>query len=218
MLTCSKCGEEVRWGRRHDQLAYWHREDKDHFPLFGKLLQPGEWEQIAARHHSRGGHDRDGNEVETAPAELEPVEVPCTPLPLAGKRSVHQVVDDLGETLEVREERVEIAGRTVVIPGGARALVNQVQKADGWELRRFTYARGPFVSAKSQSLGVSDSFVVGFAAPVVDGRRWYGVASWRTPDGGDPQVLFGWRITPARTVDPIGVAALKTWIKEFPDG
>lgn len=212
-LTCAKCGQEVRWGRRHDRLAYWHREDVDHFAAFGKLLQPGEWEAISSAHHSRGDYDREGNESEAAQTEIPPVEVGCTPLPLAGKRAMY--VED---GMEIREERIEIAGRRVVIPGGARALVNAVQKADGWEVRRFTYARGPFISAKSQSLGISDSFVVGFVSPVLDGGRWSGVASWRTPDEGDPQVLFGWRIALDRTVDAIGVAALKTWIKETEHG
>lgn len=94
------------------------------------------------------------------------------------------------------------------IPGGCKQIVNLAVKS-GWERRRLTYARGPYVGGKGEVLSISDSIVLGVRGPQVASARRFAVASWR-----DGKFDFGYigstdqpRATKASSKE------IKAWIK-----
>jgi hypothetical protein len=99
-----------------------------------------------------------------------------------------------------------------LVPGGVRTVVNLIAKS-GWELRRLTHARGPYVGAKGDVLSTSDTIVLG--AREVDGDRC-AVASWR--DGKFDFSYLG-IIKPGVVVvehGPANATEMKSWIKGVP--
>lgn len=38
--TCSRCGEEVRYGTREGVTGWLHRGEVDHLPIFGQIFTP----------------------------------------------------------------------------------------------------------------------------------------------------------------------------------
>jgi hypothetical protein len=79
---------------------------------------------------------------------------------------------------------IEIACHAVepkdeIVPGGVRTITNLLAKR-GWELRRLTHARGPYIGAKGEALSISDTIVLGAVGPrSLDGKVLRAVASWR---------------------------------------
>lgn len=120
-------------------------------------------------------------EVEEVEA-LPPVEVPCHPVP----------------------------PKDGLIPGGARTILNLLPK-HGWELRRLTHSRGPYVGSK-KVLGISDSIVLGAVGPRgLDGVARVAVASWR-----DGKYDFGYIGTAEEgklVTEKANATELKDWIK-----
>lgn len=172
--TCYSCGEEIRFGTRHGQLAWWHRDDVDHRPAHGKPVGRETYLQMLANHHSIG--------VDEATVEskvIEPIEVYSTPL----------------------------TGDEPVVPSGARSLV-KLARQHGWELVRFTYSRGPYMSGTGlKSLGVAD-FVVVSVRTTVDGARLGAVASYRN---GKTDTCW---VVRSNTATRSGIKALRDLIKE----
>jgi len=223
MDVCSTCGEEVRWGQREGgQRGYLHREEVDHMPTFGPKTSPERYMEILAGHRAftvNKEAERKDHEDEEGSDVIEPVEVPCTPIPLP----LLKVRTPTGGTTKTGKPamatsyaaRIEPAPGfelDIAIPGGVNTTLSAAAAA-GWEVRRLTYSRGPFLSSSGKSLGVSDFVVIGLAGPMVDGGRVYGVASWR-----DGKSYFGWWINADRSVEHLGAEALKARMKENPCG
>lgn len=103
-----------------------------------------------------------------------------------------------------------------IVPGGVRTITNLLAKR-GWELRRLTHARGPYVGAKDKLLSISDSVVLGArekprcARGGLDRPPRIAVASWR--DGKFDFAYVG-VIQDGRVVtEPANNTAMKSWIK-----
>ena len=233
MEICSRCGEEIRLGVRDGFYGWWHREDVDHRPGHGLLAEQADWEAIESELHkprerldtdgeleiyTTARHDAeklknpeqrraaiaelDAREGKDAAVALEPIEVRCQPLPL----------DARGRDVTAEVAGVDGRPRTATIPGGATQVLSLIEKHPAWSVKRFTYARGPYVGTKGESLGVSDSIIL-IAMVDIDGQAAYAVFSWR-----DRKADWAWRVNPNRTVDHLGVKALKTWMKECSHG
>lgn len=152
MITCGRCGEEIRYGHRGGVGGYWHRETVDHMPIAGPVSSPEEIQQmldaVARRRAEKAGEPLEGDDDdEEGLDEVPPIEVHRT-------------------SVDPKDERV---------PGGVRTITNLLAKTDGWELYRLTYSRGPYLGSK-KCLGVSDMIVLG-AIQRSTGRRI--VATWR---------------------------------------
>lgn len=216
--------------------GFWmHREDVDHTPILGRIMTPEDIaeqerqldlprerhiycdppfpliyriETYTVRELELAKHRKDKRfqAMEAAKAvlhpdeddddeeeghELEPIEIHSTPMPTQGA--------------------LQVGGREIPVPGGVRIFINLLDKIEGWEVERLTYARGPYLSAKGKSLGVSDSVVLRLRGPLVDGRHLWAVASWR-----DGKSQFAYAIH--KTTDRVGARALATWMKEAPRG
>lgn len=240
-LTCGRCGAEVRHGTRDGGLtvAWLHRDPAvDHVAILGVPYSPEQVEQWEAAldeprtrtvvrrkkinatkskpaHHEEWTEEEiyttrevdfkkmakearerqaaeDLDEDEEPESPLEPVEVYSTPSPTIGV--------------------LEVDGRTVKVPGGARTLILAAE-ATGWEIVEFTYARGPYMGAKGGSLGVADSHRLTLRGPdAVDGTPRLAVAWWRNAKSDRV-----WRIE-NKTVTVTGAKALGAWMKEVPSG
>lgn len=210
--TCSRCGQEVRYGKRGGTTGYLHREDVDHMPAFGKLWTPEEGERLEA--------------------ELDRVRV----------RPVGEVEDDVQKIEFYTTRRVGLKGPAAkaydalhtdafVMPkpevachpvepdsfpprSGIRQIINLVDKTDGWERRRLTHARGPYVGSSGEVLSISDSVVLGARGPGVDSGVRVAVASWR--DGAFDFAYTGILKDGAVTTTAANSNALKAWIKDTP--
>lgn len=70
------------------------------------------------------------------------------------------------------------------VPGGVRTITNLLRKR-GWELRRLTHARGPYLGANGDVLSISDTVVLGAREKPrcprggLDRPPRIAVASWR---------------------------------------
>lgn len=182
-LTCFTCKQEVRWGWRHGRKAWWHREDVDHAVILGEGSTPELHAQLAEADKARAaakakGKKKDAeDDVEemTWPTELPEPEVRCTPV-------------------ERNDPRV---------PGGAKTILNLLEKED-WELRRLTYARGPYIGANGKILSISDSIVLG----AVDGEDSAIVAFWRDGKFNGAMTVFKHQLEGRPNA-----TELKNWIK-----
>lgn len=165
MMVCRTCLAQVRFGWRHGQPGWWHREDVDHpgFPV----VEPPEREVI----------------------DIPEPEVRSTPVTPGHEK----------------------------VPGGVRTVTNLLAKIDGWELRRLTYARGPYVGSKGEVLSTSDSVVLG-AQGEVDNEVRVAVASWR--DAKFDFAYIGIIKDSVMTTYPANSNELRSWIKgthDLPD-
>lgn len=221
-LTCSKCGQEVRRGWRHGREAWWHREDVDHEPIFGRIFTPEDAAEVERQRHlprladdgstytvaeweaqklkdkkKRGAALAALAEEDETPGAVEQIEVRCTPMPLKGELSV---THEDGTT------------STTKVPGGVRTLLNLAEKLGDWDVVRLTYSRGPYLGADGESLGVSDSVVLHLRGPEVDNTRVHALASWR-----DGKSDWAWKVE-RNHVERVGARALIAWMKEVPHG
>lgn len=186
--TCSVCGQEVRYGYWQDRKAYFHREPADHEPIFGRRFTAEEQAEVERQ------MDLPRTRVVTRTIKGEKVQVEETytarqAMTAKAKREAEETPDEDAEPEGIMTEVPEPEVRKTAIerddercPQGARNLLNAAARA-GWEVRRLTYARGPWIGAKGQVLSISDTVVCG----VVDGDQRYAVASWR-----DGKVASAW--------------------------
>ena len=189
---CSVCGQEVRLGWRHGQRAWLHREDVDHFAVLGhRIIGDALIEALGTRARvvAEDGNDDaaskdDEDEEPEYDGEIPEPEVACHPI----------TVDDLPTR------------------SGMRQIANLILKADGWELRRLTHARGPYVGARGNVLSISDSVVLGARGPEVDGWVAVAVASWR--DGAFDSAHIGRLKDGVIAIESAKSTDLKKWIKE----
>lgn len=229
---CARCGEEVRYGYRDGVRGWLHRDAADHLPGFGRLWTPedsarqeAELDRLRVRPVGEEGEDvqkidfyttrRVGLKGEAAKAydalhepeakALPPVEVRCHPVepgdPLvpSGARQIAELV----------------SGVTRMTPAGKSSKSRKhPPMAPGWELRRLTHARGPYVGSSGEALSVSDTIVLGARGPEVDGRRRIAVASWR--DGAFDFAYTGIVAGAVATTTAANSNALKAWIKDTP--
>lgn len=202
--TCGRCGQEVRFGVRPSparppadrDASYWmHRDvadDLDHEVAFGKTWTPelqATLDASLAAMAARGSADtRKKQEQEDVAAKDEWAEVPAPEL-----YSRPADVNDFPPR------------------SGIRTMFNLIGKAQGWEVRRFTIARGPYVGARGQVLSISDSVVMGMRGPTLDTGHQVAVASWR--DGSFDFAYTG--ILRGNTVSttPANAKALKAFIR-----
>lgn len=199
--TCSKCGQEVRYGKRDSVTGWLHRDpDADHMPLFGSpLWTPALQEKIEAslaEMAARGKADKKTETVEPeeAPdvwAEVPEPEVACHPIEVSDLRP-----------------------RSGILQIANLILGKNKDKVKGWEIRRLTHCRGPYVGARGQVLSVSDCIVLGARGPRVDAGVRVAVASWR--DGDFDFAYIGILKDGVVTTQPANSTALKAWIKETP--
>ena len=191
--TCAKCGQEVRHGKREDITGWLHRDpDIDHLPLFGGPLWTPELQadleaslaEMAARGNARDKDD--APEPEWLGDEIPEPEIAC-------------------HTIEVSDLRP----RSGILGMANLILGRNKDKVQGWELRRLTHTRGPYVGARGQVLSIDDFIVLGAAGP----ENRVAVAAWRNYD-----YDFGYagvidaaskkiRTTPANSTE------LRSWIK-----
>jgi hypothetical protein len=196
--TCSRCGEEVRYGVRGGIKGWLHRDPEvDHMPLFGGPLWTPELqarlEASLAEMAARGSSDKKKKQESEEPAEekqkWDEVPEPCVTAQPVGP-------DDFPAR------------------SGIRQIYNLVEKTAGWEVVNFTLAIGPYVGARGEVLSISDSVKMVMRGPGVDSGVRVAVASWR--DGAFDSAYTG--ILKGNTVhtQPANSNALKAWIKETP--
>lgn len=160
--TCSKCGEEVRYGVRGGVRGWLHRDEKDHLALFGTLWTPEDQARVEASLAEMASRGKADKKTETLPSDddddgsdvwdtIPEPEVRCTPVPI--------------EDLRPRS--------------GILQMVNLIVKTDGWDLKAITRARGPWVGARGQVLSISDHHKVSALGPKVDNGQRFVVACWR---------------------------------------
>lgn len=232
METCGRCGEEIRFGTRDGVTKFWHRGPVDHEPAHGRAWTPedtarqqalldqlrvrpvGEPEDgvqriafYTVRRFGLKGDAAKAYDALNAPEEavLPPVEVWCHPVDPADP-----ITPSGARTLAAL-----VSGVTRVTPGGKTSKsLKHPPMAPGWELRRLTHARGPYVGASGECLSVSDVVVLGARGPEVDGGYRIAVASWR-----DGKFDFAWtgvvKDGTAHT-EQANSDALKAFIKESP--
>lgn len=224
--TCSRCGEEVRWGTRGSITGYLHRLDADHVPIFGTPWSP---ELVAALEEQARlprtmedgtvyttlefdiiERDKDperrrrrlalarGEDPDAPPAPLPPVEVPKHDLD----------VKSFAATSGIAQLHNLASGVTRVTPDGKSTKVKKhPPMAPGWEVRRFTGARGPYLGADGSVLSISDTVVLGARGP----DQKIAVAAWR--DGQFDTGYVGVIIDGAVRVEAANSTEVKQWLK-----
>lgn len=232
--TCSRCGEELRYGKRGNLTGWLHRLDVDHAPILGtirtvEMLAEDERQRQLPRTRmvtrSKGKGDKRVTWEEEETYTLADLELATyrkqKKFREAEERELEFDEDEDRETtddIEVEEYPEPEMRRTPVTAdefpprSGIRQICNLVAKTDGWEIVRFTKARGPYIGAAGGVLSTSDSVVLGARGPVqVDGTRRVAVASWRDGsfDSAYTGVLEGGQIT----TTGVNSAGLKAWIK-----
>lgn len=232
--TCSKCGQEVRYGKRDGITGWLHREAVDHMPMFGRLWTPedsarqdAELDRLRCRpvgtfdeekqvqpieFYTSRGYGLKGDALKAYQAEhhpedkvLPPVEVfshpitPDDPLVPQGARLLAELV----------------TGVTRVTPKGKSSKSpKHPPMAPGWELRRLTHARGPYVGANGECLSISDTIVLGARQSGLDDGYRIAVASWR--DGSFDFAYTGVVKGGIVATTAANSNALKAWIKDNP--
>lgn len=208
---CSACGEEIRLGYRDGQRGFWHRENVDHAPIHGHRITREAAEATERHRREHVYYDDDGKPYTAAEWEIsrdKDVERRRRGMAeLKGTDPDH--VEPIPEP-EIPRHDVEV--ESLPPRSGMRQIANLVLKTDGWELRRLTAARGPYVGNDGKVLSISDSLVLGAVGPELDGGRAIAVASWR--DGKFDHAYAGRLQDGIAKVDPVNATELKAWIKE----
>lgn len=190
MTLCGRCGAEVRWGTRDlgrgPQTGFWHREETDHAAVVGTTMSYAESElfmrETAARrasiHAEKKGRKSEEEPEDTLDTDDLAVEIWSTPV-------------------EPKDKRV---------PGGVRTITNLVNKTPGWEVKRLTYARGPWGSGHHRK--IVDTIVLG--AQRVDEPGIAVVTCHR-----DGKFEFGYAFAKHQG-SKVNATELKTYIRENP--
>lgn len=193
--TCSRCGEEVRYGKREGITGWLHREGVDHLPLFGALWTAEDQSRVEASLSEMAARGK----VDKAKAEAEAAE--------QEKETWDEVPEPFVTAQPVGPE--DFPPRS-----GIRQIHRLATKTDGWEVANFTLAIGPYVGASGQVLSISDSVKMVLRGPEVDNGRRVAVASWR--DGAFDFAYTGILRDGIVHTEPANSTALKAWIKETP--
>lgn len=186
MTLCGRCGEEVRKGWRNGVEAWWHRDDVDHVAVLGRPFTAADKAEVERQLDlPRVRLDKDGNEEVYTARELQVKAMNKAARDRLAEQGLDDEEIDALQQVEIPEPEVRktpIERADERCPQGARNLMNAAAKA-GWEVRRLTYSRGPWLGSKGNVLSISDLVACG----VVDSDRRYGVASWR-----DGKVVSAW--------------------------
>lgn len=231
--TCSRCGEEVRYGKRGTLRGWLHREEVDHAPILGTIVTPEQIAENDRQQHlprtrmvtkSKGKGDKkitweEEEAYTTAELDLERYRKQKK-FREAEERELEFDDDGDPETtddIEVEQyPEPEVRSTPVAVDefpprSGIRQVANLIPR-QGWEIVRFTKARGPYLGATGKVLSTSDSVVLGARGPVqLDGTRRVAVASWR--DGGFDSAYIGTLEDGRLTTTGVNSAGLKAWIK-----
>lgn len=210
-VQCASCGEEIRKGFRDGKDAWWHREVVDHAPIHGHRVTAAAIEENRRQREDVIRYDSEGEPYTTAEQEIrKDKDVDRRKRRLADLQGHDpDYVEPLPEP-EFRRYAVEV--ESLPPRSGMRQVANLVLKTDGWELRRLTAARGPYLGSDGSVLSISDSLVLGARGPEVDGGVAIAVASWR--DGKFDSAYAGHLKDGIVQTSPVNATELKTWIKE----
>jgi len=214
--SCSACGQEVRWGWRNEgqglRQGWWHREHVDHRATFGQVADlKTVYTPVLERRREKNPDWAGWTDVDEDGAKIEPEPEPFDRRDDLG---IEQVKDQQEGWDAIPEPEVRATGihpddpRT---PGGARKICNLLKKS-GWERRRLSFARGPYLGAKGDLLSISDHVVLVARVTNSEERR-YVVASWR--DGKfDSAWIHSKDPNGKQTVlDKVNSNQLKEWIR-----
>lgn len=186
LTLCGRCGEEVRKGWRDGVEAWWHRGQVDHVAVLGRPFTAEDQAEVERQLDlPRVRLDKDGNEEVYTARELQIKAMNKAARDRLAEEGLDDEEIDAMQQVEIPEPEVRktpIERADERCPQGARNLMNAAAKA-GWEVRRLTYSRGPWLGSKGNVLSISDLVACG----VVDSDRRYGVASWR-----DGKVVSAW--------------------------
>lgn len=194
--TCSRCGEEVRYGKRDGITGWLHREDVDHLPLFGALWTAEDQARVEASLSEMASRGKADKRTEVA----EPVD--------------DEAPDVWAEVPKPFVTAQPVGPEDFPPRSGIRQIHSLASKTDGWEVANFTLAIGPYVGARGQVLSISDSVKMVLRGPGVDNGRRVAVASWR--DGAFDFAYTGILRDGIVYTEPANSTALKAWIKETP--
>lgn len=211
--TCSRCGEEIRFGTRGNTTGWLHRGTVDHAAILGRIMTADDVadverqmdlprtrmvvkdgieveETYTAREFdlARYRKSKKYREAEDEPDEpadlLPPVEIECHPLTPA-----------------------DLPPRS-----GCRQVVNLVNKTEGWELISLNHSRGPYIGTGGKVLSISDRVLLKARGLVrFDGYVSIAVASWR--DGKFDSAYIGRAQGGDIAVSAANATELKDWIK-----
>lgn len=202
--SCSLCGQEVRWGWRNEgqglRQGWWHRDHATHPAIFGQQADlKTVYTPVLQRRREKNPDwagwtdvDEDGAKIE--PEAIEPEDEP---------------IEDAIPAPEVRATGIHPDDPRT--PGGAKQICNLLKK-HGWERRRLSFARGPYLGAKSDVLSISDHVVL-VARVINSEERRYVVCSWR--DGKfDSAWIHSKDLNGKQTMlDKVNANQLKEWIR-----
>lgn len=94
---------------------------------------------------------------------------------------------------------------------GIRQVINLVRK-QGWDLRRLTQSRGPYIGAKGDVLSISEVTVLAAVGPArLDGGVPVAVGSWR--DGSFDFAYIGEIVKGNLSPTKVDATTMKNWIK-----
>lgn len=211
--TCSRCGEEVRWGWRDGQEAYWHREQVDHVPIFGRYMTPEEVAENTRRYREEVFYLEDGTPYTAAQADASKFKDTEQ-----RRRALAELAGEDPDYIAPTPP-VEILGHAVQPDSfpprsGIRQVINLVEKK-GWYLARLTKSRGPYLGADGSVLSISDCVVLGAVSgpPLcwragLDSKDRFAVGSWR-----DGKFDFAYIGVIGRAPTKVDSPTLKKWIK-----
>lgn len=195
--TCSRCGEEVRYGVRDGVKGWLHRDPGvDHAAAFGVLWTPElqvRLDAAQAEMASRGKADK-----KKADSEAEEDEAP----------------DVWAEVPEPFVTAQPVGPEDFPPRSGIRQIHSLATKTAGWDVVGFTLAIGPYMGSRGQVLSISDSVKMVMRGPTVDSGVRVAVASWR--DGAFDFAYTGILKDGVVTTEPTNSNGLKAWIKETP--
>jgi len=210
--VCSRCHQEVRWGFRGGQEAYWHRDDVDHAPVFGHMITVADKAEIE-RQLDLPRVDANGEPYTTRDFDI--ARYKDREKREAAEREAAEASDEEWEEHEVPAPEVtstEIEMSDPRLPGGAKQIWNLCLK-NGWTCRAF-YSRGARIhKSHGRVLSIADYVVLKMALDKGDRRA---VGSWE-----DGSFDFAYIMTVRnKTASPLRVKSdgLKLFIKGDPNG
>lgn len=221
-LTCSRCGEEVRYGARGNVLGWLHREEKDHAVILGFIASDEEkarWESELDKERTRMVTKTKGKGDNKTTYEVEETYTARTiSMTTEAKKAEAEADDDEDVTVEVIPEPEQRATPVEVDSFAPRSGIRQIlnllsgdhkNRVEGWELVSLTASRGPYIGSSGKVLSISD--VVLLRAREVDSGPHLAVASWR--DGSFDFAYTGVLHDGVVTSTAANSMALKAWIK-----
>lgn len=178
MVECSRCGEEVRYGKRGLTTGWLHRVDPDHVAILGHIQTPEEAAEIVRQDREVIRFDDDGKPYTTAEFDI----LRDKDVDRRRRRLAELHGEDIDAPVVIPEPEVPchpVTADDFPPRSGTRQIFNLVSK-QGWELVSATHCRGPYLGADGTVLSISDSAVVRARGPArIDGSVPFAVASWR---------------------------------------